>query len=146
MVQSCGPIRYRSFNGVHDCEAEFSSEDHSVHVRHDGAWWIVDSVDNRGQSHNDEAKFSDFELVEKYLIWNWASSARGIVGAPRLGPKLYAVGYSGGVEVVPITEGIAELRSGTGKAILVEPYATIFSHLMSKSVDDIEQTVRQGIA
>jgi hypothetical protein len=129
-----------------DCEVEFSSEDYSVHLRHDGAWWIVDSVDDRGQRHNDEAKFSDFELVEKYLIWNWASSARGIIGAPRLGPKLYALGYSEGVEVIPITEGIAELRSGTGKAILVEPYATILSHLMSKSVDDIEQAVRQGIA
>lgn len=129
-----------------DCEVEFSSRDYSVHLRHDDAWWIVDTVDDRGQRHNDEAKFSSFELAEKYLIWTWANSARGIVGARRLGPRLYALGHNPDVEVIPITEGVAELRSGAGNAILLEPYATIFGHLMLKSVNDIEQMVREGVA
>ncbi len=128
-----------------DCEVEFSSKDYSVHLRHDGTWWRVDTVDDRGQRHNDEAKFSNFELAEKYLIWTWANSARGIIGARRLGPALYALGYSQDVEVVPIMEGMAELRSRNGDAILLEPYATIFSHLMSKSVTDIGDMVRAGI-
>ncbi|OMC22053.1 hypothetical protein A5738_10700 [Mycobacterium colombiense] len=84
-------------------------------------------------------------MAEKYLIWTWANSARGIIGARRLGPALYASGYSQDVEVVPITEGVAELRSSNGDAILLEPYATIFSHLMLKSVADIGDMVRAGI-
>jgi len=47
---------------------------------------------------------------------------------------------------VPIKEGIAELRSRAGNAILMEPNATIFSHLILKSLDEIEQMVREGIA
>jgi|SRR6185437_16087464 len=128
-----------------DCEVEFRSKDYSVHLRHDRAWWTIDTVDDRGQRHNDEAKFSTFELAEKYLIWTWANSARGIVGARRLGPRLYALGYSPDVEVIPITEGVAELRSSDGDAILLEPYATIFSHLMLRSVNDIADMVREGI-
>ncbi len=120
--------------------------DYSVHLRHDGSWWIVDTVNDRGQRHNDEATLSTFELAEKYLIWNWASSARGVIGAPRLGPRLYGLGYSKDVEAVQLAEGVAELRSSSGKAILLEPYATIFSHLMSKPVDDIDQMAREGIA
>jgi hypothetical protein len=86
-----------------------------------------------------------FELAEKYLIWNWASRARGIIGAQRLGPRLYSFGFSPDVEVIPIARGVAEVRSSSGSAILMEPYATIFSHLMSKSVNEIEQMVREGI-
>ncbi len=129
-----------------DCEVKFSSTDYSVYLRHDGAWWAIDTVDDRGQRHNDEAKLSSFELVEKYLIWNWASSARGIIGAPRLGPALYALGYSPDVQAIPIKEGIAELTSNAGNAILTEPYATIFSHLMLQPIDAIEQMVRQDIS
>jgi hypothetical protein len=128
-----------------DCQFVFSSSDYSVHLRCDGAWWVIDTVDDRGQRHNDTAKLSTFDLTEKYLIWNWASSARGVVGAERLGPRLYSLGFSPDVEVTPIVEGIAEIRSSNGIAILMEPNATIFSHLMSKSVDEIEQMVRKGI-
>lgn len=116
-----------------------------MHLRHHDGWWIADAVNDRGQRHDDEAKLSTFELAEKYLIWNWASSARGIIGAQRLGPRLYAMGYNQDVEVVPLAEGVAELRSSSGNAILVEPYATIFSHLIPKSFDDIEQMVWEGI-
>jgi hypothetical protein len=128
-----------------DCEIAFCSSDYSVHLRNDGIWWMIDTINDRGQRHNAEAKLSTFELAEKYLIWNWASSARGIVGAQRLGPRLYSLGFSPDIEVVPIADGIAEVRSTSGTAILMEPYATIFSHLMLKSVDEIEQMVRVGI-
>ena len=128
-----------------DCEIAFDSSDYSVHLRNDGTWWIIDTVNDRGQRCNDSAKLSTFELTEKYLIWNWATSARGVVGVPRLGPQLYSLGVSPDAEVNPISEGVAEVRSNNGSAILMEPYATIFSHLMAKSVDDIEQMVREGI-
>ncbi|WP_156664403.1 hypothetical protein [Mycobacterium sp. 852002-51613_SCH5001154] len=129
-----------------DCEIAFTSSDFSVHLRHDAGWWIVDTVDDRGQRRNDTAKLSPVELAEKYLIWIWSSLARGAIGAPPLGPKLYSSGFSPDVRATPITEGIAELRSSSGKAILMEPYATIFSHLMSKSFDEIERMVRAGLA
>lgn len=38
-----------------------------------------------------------------------------------------------------------ELKSPAGCAILSQPYSTIFSHLMSKSVDEIEQIARAGV-
>lgn len=128
-----------------DCQITFSSHDYSVHLRHDGAWWIVDTVDDRGQQHNDAARLSTFELAEKYLIWTWASSARGAVGATRLGPRLYSSGFSPEVKVLPIKDGIAEVQSPAGKASLIEPYATIFSHLMMKSIDEIERMAREGV-
>lgn len=128
-----------------DCQILFASRDYSVHLRNDGTWWIIDTVDDRGQRNNDTAKLSTFELTEKYLIWTWASSARGAVGAQRLGPRLYSLGFSPDIEVVPIKEGIAELKSSAGNAILMEPSATIFSHLILKSVDEIEQMVREGL-
>src|ERR1700742_3342875 len=103
-----------------DCEIIFSSSDSAVHLRNDGAWWIVDTINDRGQRHNDTAKLSSFELAEKYLIWNWASSARGVIGAQRLGPRLYSLGMDPDVEAIPIAEGIAEIRSSSGNAILME--------------------------
>lgn len=128
-----------------DCAILFSSDVYSVHLRHDGIWWNVDTVDDRRQRHDDTAKFSSYALAEKYLTWIWASTARGAVGAPVLGPPLYALGFEPGVETVPISEGIFELRSPDGRAVLMEPYATIFSHLMHKSEEEIEQTVRAGV-
>ena len=128
-----------------DYKIAFSSGDYSVHLRHDATWWIVDAVDDRGQLHTDTAKLSTFDLTEKYLIWNWASIARGVLGARRLAPELYAQGFSADVEATPISEGIFKLRSQSGNAILMEPYATIFSHLISKSVDEIERMVTAGL-
>ena len=122
----------------YDCDIFFRTDDYGTHLRHDATWWIVDTIDDRGQLHSDTAKLSTFDLAEKYLIWNWASIARGVLGARRLGPELYTQGLSSDVEAVPISEGILELRSQDGNAILMEPYATIFSHLMSKPVDEIE--------
>jgi len=49
-----------------DCQILFASRDYSVHLRNDGAWWIIDTDDDRGQRHNDTAKLSTFDLTEKY--------------------------------------------------------------------------------
>ena len=106
---------------------------------------MVDTIDDRGQRHDNTAKLSTFDLAEKYLIWSWGNSVRSMIGAERLGPRYYSLGMSPDVEVIPVSEGIAEIRSGVGSAVLMEPYATIFSHLMSKSVEEIEQMVHEGI-
>jgi hypothetical protein len=100
---------------------------------------------NCGQRRNDTADFSNFDLAEKYLIWNWASVARSAIGARPLGPELYALGFNPEVRVTQLREGIYRLTSSSGNAVLVGVPATIFSHLMSKSVDEIERLVRQDL-
>ncbi len=129
-----------------DCTIKFKATDYEFHLRQTESWWVVDTVNDRGQRHNDTAKLSTFELAEKYLIWKWGSMARGIVGAERLGPRLYALGYSHEVSVTQIAEGIAELHSPQGDAILMEPDATIFSHFIPRSIEDIEETLSEGIS
>lgn len=96
-------------------------------------------VNDRGSRHDDWARFSNLPLAEKYLIWMWASAARIVLRAAILGQKLYALGFDPGVEAIPISPGTVELRSAEGRAVLIEPYATIFSHLMRKSEEEIEQ-------
>jgi hypothetical protein len=50
------------------------------------------------------------------------------------------------VEIVPTErEYFVELRAATGSALLPMSSATIFSHLMTKSVDEIENMVREGV-
>jgi hypothetical protein len=129
-----------------DCLIAFKATDYAFHLRHTGPWWVIDTVDDRGQRHIDVAKLSTFELAEKYLIWRWASIARGIIGVERLGPRLYKLGYSGDVVVTPLAPGIAELHSAVGDAILMEPDSTIFSHVILRSIDEIERMMTDGIA
>lgn len=130
-----------------DCQIFFKSDDQSFHLRQDGDWWTVDAVDDRGKRYNGTAKFSTFDLAEKYLIWNWASVTRSAIGAIPLGRHLQALGMAPNVEIVPTErEYFVELRASTGSAILPMSSATIFSHLMSKSVDQIEQMVKEGVA
>ncbi|WP_142386855.1 hypothetical protein [Mycobacterium hubeiense] len=129
-----------------DGEVRFTSEDFSFHLRHSGGWWTIDTVDDRGQLHTDTAKFTTFELAEKYLIWQWSSTARNVLRRPRLGPKLYSLGHNSNIQFIPIKEGIYELRTPDGRAVLMEPVATIFSHLIFKSADEIDQMVKEGIA
>jgi hypothetical protein len=133
-------------NECADCAISFLSDDQSFHLRREDGWWVVDRVDDRGQRHTDTARFSTFDLVEKYLIWRWASTTRNTLGVASLGPQLYSQGYSNDVQLVPTeNEWRIELRSPVGNAILSEPNSTIFSHLMEKSVDQIQQMVREGI-
>ncbi|WP_167104659.1 hypothetical protein [Mycobacterium sp. DL592] len=125
-----------------DCAILFSSNDYSVHLRHDGDWWSVDTVNDRRQRTNDSARFSSYALAEKYLVWIWGSAARSSMRAPVLGPKLYELGFNPDVEVLPLSEGVYELRSAEGRAVLSEPYATIVSRLIGKPLDDIETMLR----
>jgi hypothetical protein len=129
-----------------DCQISFKSDDQAFHLREDGAWWTVDEVDDRGRRYDATAKFSTFELAEAYLIWNWASVTRSAIGAKQLGRELHAQGMALSVETLPTErEYFVELRGPTGSAILPTSGATIFSHLMSKSVDQIEQMVKEGV-
>jgi hypothetical protein len=134
-----------SSTSCEDCAVSFSSLDYSVHLRNEGTWWIIDTVDDRGQRNADAAKFSSYELAEKYLAWTWASLARSAIGAQPLGPGLYSQGIAPEIDTVEFKTGIYELRKGDERAVLVEPYATIFSHLLSKPLIEIEQMVRQGL-
>ena len=128
-----------------DCAVRFSSNDYSVHLRVNGDSWVVDTVDDRNQRHDDTATFSTYDLAEKYLVWLWSSAARSAVGAPALGPNLYASGFAPGVTTTTISPGIYELHSPAGSAVVMEPEATIFSHLMDKSEEEIERMVRSCV-
>ena len=129
-----------------DTEIGFISDDQSFFLRKDDGWWTLDVINDRGQRYNDIARFSTFELAEKFLIWRWGSTMRDVLGARIFGPELYALGRSTEVVVVPTeNEWMFELQSEAGRARLSEPAATIFSHLMSKSADEIEQMI-EGVA
>ncbi|OBK80578.1 hypothetical protein A5650_04755 [Mycobacterium sp. 1164985.4] len=115
-------------------------------MRHDADWWVVDKVDDRGQPQNDIAKFSDFGLAERFLTWRWSSVTRSAIGAKQLGVQLQSLGMASGVDVFPIErEGAVELCTSAGSAVVPRSVATIFSHVMSKSVEELEQMVRKGL-
>jgi len=97
------------------------------------------------QRSNDTAKFSTYDLAEKYLVWMWGSMARSVLRAPILGQMLYARGFVSTVDRLPLDKGVYELRSPEGHAVFGEPYATIFSHLMRKSEEEIEQMLRADL-
>jgi hypothetical protein len=123
-----------------DCVALFSTDDYSVHLRNERDWWIVDTVNDRGRRRNGAAKLSNFDLTERYLIWDWATTARSDLASGSLGADLAKQGYAPGVSVTKADTGY-EICLNDECAILSVVNATIFSHLMSKSVDEIEQLV-----
>lgn len=126
-------------------KAAFIAEDGSFYLHQEGGWWVVDSVDDRGKSYTAIAKFSNFELAEKYLIWRWSSTARAAFSLGSLGPALYKKGFSSDVTVTATDdEWKSAITSPAGTAILGQPYSTILSHLMSKSADEIDEMVRAG--
>ncbi|WP_256250524.1 hypothetical protein [Mycobacterium malmoense] len=127
-----------------DCEILFSSGDYSVYLRKDKSWWIVDTVNDRGQRRNGVAKLSNFELAEKYLIWDWATTARTSLASGPLGTDLARQGYAPGVKVSKVESGY-KICLNDDCAILSVVNATIFSHLMSKTVDEIERMVTKGL-
>jgi len=130
----------------HDCRILFSSKDYSVHLRYDGTWWVVDTVDDRGQRSNDDAKLSTFDLAEKYLIWRWVTLARSSLASGPLGADLYRQGYAPGIGVSQVDDAHIKVCLHDDCAILIVGTATIFSHIMSKSVDEIEQIARGTMA
>jgi hypothetical protein len=124
-----------------DCETLFRSNDYSVHLRRDGSWWVVDTVNDRGQRRNAAAKLSNFDLAEKYLIWDWVTGASSQLASGALGADLAKEGYAAGVEVSQADRGY-RICIENECAILSVVDATIFSHLMNKSVEEIEQMIR----
>ena len=44
----------------------FTSDDQSFYLRNDNGWWAIDVVNDRGRRYNDIAKFSSFNLAEKF--------------------------------------------------------------------------------
>jgi hypothetical protein len=120
-----------------DCEITFQSADYSVHLRRDGDGWAIDVIDDRDHRSNGVAKFSTFDLAEKYLVWNWANFARSGLASGPLGTDLYKLGYAPGVGVSELDRGNVELCVNGDCATLVVGDATIFSHIMTKSVDEI---------
>jgi hypothetical protein len=125
-----------------DCQILFKSRDYSFHLRCDGDWWVVDTVDDRGQRSDADAKFSTFPLTEKYLIWNWITAARASLASGSLGAELYKLGYAVGIGVADLDGARVELRLDGDRAILISGTAAIFSHIMLMSVDEIEQIGR----
>jgi hypothetical protein len=126
-----------------DCEILFRSRDYSIHLRHENDWWIVDTVDDRGHRSNDQARFSTLPLTEKYLIWDWISAARPKLASGALGAQLYRQGYAPGVHVADLDGAHIELSLNGDQAVLVSGTATIFSHIMFMTFDDLELIARQ---
>lgn len=127
-----------------DCLVRFASRDASFHLRREGDWWLVDTIDDRGQRHDDDAKFSTFLLAEKYLIWNWVTAAKLSLATGRLGAELYRQGYAVGVEIAQLDGSHVELRLEGDIAVLISGTATTFSHIMLMSVDEIERAARSA--
>ncbi|BBZ08158.1 hypothetical protein MDOR_23270 [Mycolicibacterium doricum] len=130
-----------------DCEVAFTSDDQSFHLRQDNGWWVLDTVDERGRRYSSTAKFSTFDLAEKYLVWRWASVARSVMRAKQLGRYLHSLGIKPGVEVLPTDrEYVVELWLHGGIAILPASEVPVFSHVLDMSLEEVEQTVREGVA
>lgn len=127
-------------------QCEFASDDQQFRLRDDGGRWVVDRVDDRGQRHDGVAKFSTFELAEKYLIWRWSSTARSAIGAASLGAKLHSRGTALGVTVEPTAlAGALNLRSAAGSATVPRSIAQVFSHLMEMDISEVERMVAEGL-
>ena len=127
-----------------DCEVLFRSDDYSVHLRHEGDWWVADTVNDRGQRRNGAAKLSNFDLTEKYLIWDWATTVSSSLASGPLGADLARRGYASGVNVSKV-EGGYQICLNDDCAVLSVVNATIFSHLISKSVDEIETLINRDL-
>jgi hypothetical protein len=129
-----------------DCDIAFLSDDNSVHLHHNDGWWGVDTVNDRGRRYDNIALLSTFELAEKFLIWRWASIARTVIGARQLGAELHSQGLMPGVEVATASrDHFVELRTQDGRAVVSDASATVFSHVMRMSVEEIESLVAQDI-
>lgn len=112
-----------------DCEISFVSDAQSFHL----------------PRYDETAQLSNFALVEKYLLWRWGSFMRMVLGLPLSGPQLFKQGYSSDVSAKPATSPWrTEITSPIGSAILSQTDSTIFSHFISRSVDEIAEMAREG--
>ncbi|MGV0837326.1 hypothetical protein [Mycolicibacterium thermoresistibile] len=123
-----------------DRDVSFHSNDYTVHLHRDNSWWIMDTVNDRNQRRNAAARFSSFSLAEKYLLWDWATTAFTSLASGPLGADLARQGFSSQVSATKV-EGGYEICSASECAILSVVNATIFSHLISHSFEEIERKV-----
>lgn len=129
-----------------DCAISFVSDAQALHLRLAEDWWTIDEVDDHRNRYNDTAQLSNFSLAEKYLIWRWGSFMRIMLCLPLADPELFRQGYSPGVGVrETASEWRTELTSPAGSAVLSQTDSTIFSHLISKSVNEIDEMARDGL-
>ena len=129
-----------------DCLMSFVCADQSFHIRRDSDWWVVDSVDDRGTRYDDIARFSSAELLVKYLVWLWGSSARSAILLPSLGAQFFREGRSEAVTVIPgSSEWKFEIISAEGRAILSEPELTIFTHVACRPLGEINRMLCEGL-
>lgn len=129
-----------------DCLIRFRSADGSFFVRREGTWWVIDEVDDRGKRHDETARFSSFELAEKYLIWTWGSVARSVLRAEQLGVRLNSLGMAPGVRVEPTDrEYRVQLHAAGDTAILPLSKATIASHWMAMPIEEVERMLVAGL-
>ncbi|MGL5441729.1 MAG: hypothetical protein ACRDDJ_04600, partial [[Mycobacterium] stephanolepidis] len=129
-----------------DCDVYFHSDDNSVYLRRKDDWWVIDTVNDRGKRYNDVASFSEFDLAEKFLIWQWASFARSAIGARQLGAELHAQGPMTGVAFTPASRDyFVELHAPTGRAIVSEASSVVISHVMTMTLSDLHSLVTQGL-
>ncbi|ORB10947.1 hypothetical protein BST37_21700 [Mycobacterium noviomagense] len=77
-------------------------------------------------------------------MWDWATTACQSLASGSLGVELARRGYARDIRVSQ-AEGGHEICSNDDCAILSVVNATIFSHLMTKSVEEIEQMIREGL-
>ena len=112
-----------------------------MHLRNEGSWWVVDTVNDRNQRRTAAAKFSTFPLAEKYLLWDWTTTAFSPLASGALGADLARQGFSPQVSATKVSDGY-EICWGAECAVLSVVNATIFSHLISLSFEEIEHEIR----
>jgi hypothetical protein len=127
-----------------DCLVLFFSDDYEFHLKKNYDWWVVDTVDDRGSRSPGLAQLSNFSLAEKYLIWNWITAARSDLASGALGSDLYKLGYAPGVMVSEMDFGRDEVCADGECAILMTGTSTIFSHIMTRSLDEIMAVAKGG--
>jgi hypothetical protein len=71
------------------------------------------------------------------MIWDWITAARPHLASGSLGAQLYKRGYGAEVDVSDLDGAHIELRLDDDRASLISG-TTIFSHIMSTSVDELE--------
>ncbi|BBX26213.1 hypothetical protein [Mycolicibacterium alvei] len=129
-----------------DSQAYFKSDDQSFYIQRDGVWWVVDTVDDRGQRRNNVAKFSTFDLLEKYLIWRWSSVTRSAIGARSLGRNFHSLGVKPGVELTATDrEYVVEMQLTGGTAVLPASQVGVFSHVLDMPFEEVDHLIREGV-
>ncbi len=124
-------------------EVCFESSDWSARLRVEGSWWVMDTVDDRNQLRTSAGRFSSFPLLEKYLLWEWATTAISSLASGRLGADLARQGFSPEVTVTRV-DGGHQICTGDDCAVLTFVRATVFSHLIARSFEEIASMVNAG--